>query len=283
MILVTGATGNVGSEVVKALAARGVPVKALAHNVEKAAALAGPGVEIVAGDFADPASLDAALAGVDHLFLLSPAAENQVEREGNVIEAAQRAGVAHVVKLSARGEGPDSPVPLLRNHAAIDRKLQESGLGWTILVANEFMQNLLGQAAAIKAGTIYLPLGQGQVSLVDTRDLGLAAAVLLTQPGHQAKKYLLTGPRSLSLPEVVETLSRVLGREVKYVDVPPEAASEAMLGMGISPWLVEQLLGLMAGWAAGNAASVTGDFQQITGQQARPLETFVRDYAGVFK
>ncbi|HEY3396288.1 MAG TPA: SDR family oxidoreductase [Armatimonadota bacterium] len=282
MILVTGATGTVGTELVKALAAQGAPVRALVHTPAKAATLAGPGVEIVAGDYLDAASLDAALVGVNHVFLLAPPAENQVAMETGVIAAAQRAGVEHVVKLAANGLSLDSPVALLRNHATIAETLRTSGLGWTLLVANEFMQNLLAQAAAIKAGTLYMPLGEGKVSLIDTRDVALAAAALLTQPGHQGKSYLVTGPAALSMQDVADILTQVLGRKISYVAVSPEAAQEALLGMGLPAWLVEQLLGLMAGWAAGNSEPVTTDFRQITGQEPRAFIQFVHDYAAVW-
>jgi uncharacterized protein YbjT (DUF2867 family) len=159
MILITGATGTVGGEVLRQVRqaaggerAPGGAVRVLVRNAAKAAGLRAPGIELVEGDLLDPRSLEAALTGVDRAFLLPPNDRRAGEGCRAFIEAAGVAGIRHVVKLSALNAGPEAPSAILREHAAVDDALVRSGLAWTILRPNSFMQNLLGQAAAIQTG-----------------------------------------------------------------------------------------------------------------------------------
>lgn len=283
MILVTGATGNVGSELVRQLSAQGARVRALVRNPARAAGLQLPNVEVVRGDLGEPASLDAALKGVERVFLLSSVDERQVELQGNVVAAARRAGVQHLVKLGAAGTSLDSPVAVGRAHAQTEKDIEASGIPYTFLRPTLFMQFMLTHAPTIQSqGAFYLPLRDGKVAMVDVRDIAAVAAAVLTRPGHEGKAYTVTGPEALSMDEAAATLGRVLGRPVKYVDVPPDAARQAMLAQGIPAWFVEDLLKLMDAFAAGYGAMVSPDVQAVTGAPGRTFEQLVRDFAPAF-
>src|SRR6266545_6267959 len=207
VILVAGATGHVGSQLVRLLAEGGTPARALIHSPDKAAPIQRLGLETALGDFEQTDTLDAAMAGCDHLFLLSPPSPRQPEQEQHVIDAARRAGVAHVVKLSAPGADPHAPVVFGRWHAQIEQYLAQSGLAHTLLRPGYFMQNFLMSAQPVaEQGVLYGMTGEGRVGYIDARDIAAVAARVLTSPGHQGTSYTLTGPESLSAAEVAERL-----------------------------------------------------------------------------
>src|SRR6266540_923692 len=207
VILVTGATGNTGSELVRLLAEAGAPARALVRSPGKAASIERLGLETALGDFERPDTLDAAMAGCDHLFLLSPPNPHQPEQEHDAIDAAKRAGVGHVVALSVLGSSPDASVPFGRWHGEIDRHLVESGLPYTLLLPSGFMQNFLASAQTVaEQGALYGMTGDSRTSYVDVRDVAAVAARVLTSPSHEGKAYALTGPEALSGAEVAEVM-----------------------------------------------------------------------------
>src|SRR5438132_4180182 len=173
---VTGATGTIGKDVVKELRGLGARFKVVARDPEKARKALG-NVEIAKGDLADRASLEAAFKGGTKLFLLGPPSPTQVADQHNAIEAAKRAEIQHVVRLSAIGAETGSKLSLGRWHGQTDEELRQSGLRWTILQPHSFMQNLLGQAGTIKQqGAIYGSFRDGRVALIDARDIARVAA-----------------------------------------------------------------------------------------------------------
>ena len=281
MILVIGGTGNSGSEIVEALAAKKTPFRMLARNPAKVA-VREAGVEVVAGDLTQRRSLDTAMKGIDRLLLLSPPVPNQVELETNVLEAAQQASVRHVVKLSAMTADPNAASRFPRMHGTIESKIRDSGLAWTFLRPTFFMQNLLGFAGMIKRGTIYQPAGTSKASFVDTRDIAAVAASALTEPGHEGKAYDITGPELLSYGDVAGIFSRVLGKPVKYQDIPPAAAKEAMVGMGIPEWNADGINELMDQMRGGAYAVVTRAVAEVGHKTPTTLEQFVRENAAAF-
>ncbi|MBI4397005.1 MAG: SDR family oxidoreductase, partial [Elusimicrobia bacterium] len=233
MILVTGATGTVGSEVVRRLSALGVPFRAMTRHPEKAARLrqiaGGTRLEVVKGDMARPETLDGAVAGVDAVFLLSEAHPRQVEMQGHIVNAAKRAGVRRMVKLSVLGADETSPLAVGRWHRTTEKQIESSGFSFTHLRPHYFMQNLLAYAPAIaKRGVFHAPLGDGKISLVDVRDIAAVAARVLTEKGHEGKAYDVTGPEAISFHEAAAKLSKALGREVAYRDVPADNAERGM-------------------------------------------------------
>jgi uncharacterized protein YbjT (DUF2867 family) len=284
MILVTGATGRVGSELVRQLSADGMPVRALVRDSSKAEAIAGPGVELAEGDLLDPASLDAALDGVDRLFLLTAFTPDQETPAANAIAAAKRAGNVHVVRMSAVGALEGSPFATGRGFARTEQLLQQSGLEWTVLQPNAFMQNLLGSAGAIAAeGVLYGTSGEGRIGTVDTRDVAAVARTVLTEPGHAGKTYLLTGPEALSYGDMAASLAAVLGREVRYVDVPPDRYEQTLLGFGLPEPLAADLRVLYDEiFRSGGGDLATTHVEDVTRRLPRSFEEFVRDHREAF-
>jgi len=283
VILVTGATGNTGSELVRLLAEAGAPARALVRSPEKAASIQRLGLEAALGDFEQPDTLDAAMAGCDHLFLLSPPNPHQPEQERNAIDAAKRTGVGHVVALSVLGSSPDASVAFGRWHGEIDRHLAESGLPHTLLLPSGFMQNFLASAQTVaEQGVLYGMTGETRVSYIDTRDVAAVAARVLTSPGHEGKAYALTGPEALSGDEVAERLSAATGRQVGAVDVPADTFRQALAGAGLPGWLVDRLIELNTMMGAGHAAGVTDEVATLLGRQPRTFAQFAAEHRAAF-
>lgn len=285
MILITGATGTTGREVVaelKRLGARGV--RALVRDPGRADFIREAGFETVAGDFERPETLDAALVGVERALLLTPPTPDTVSHHRDFINAATAAGVRRVVKLSAFGADADAPEGFGRWHGQSENLLKTSGLKWTILRPNFFMQNLLGQARQIAAtGSIHQPLGDARASFIDARDIAAVAARALTGEGHDGQTYTLTGPEALSYAEVAAKLSEASGRVINYVPVTPEQFRAGALAAGLPEWLVSALERLNELFASGRAAEVTDAVRRVGGKEPTTFEQFARDYAEAFR
>ncbi|HEV8044189.1 MAG TPA: SDR family oxidoreductase [Rubrobacter sp.] len=284
MILVTGSTGTNGGALVEELVALGAPVRAMVHTPQKAGSVEREGVEAVVADFDAPETLDAALEGADRAFLVTPPDPRQVEWERNFVDAANRAGVRHVVKLSVLGADEGAPVRFGRVHAESERHLEESGLAYTILRPGGFMQNSLAYAGSIASeGRFYAPLAEAKMAWIDVRDIAAVAARTLTEDGHEGKTYELTGPRAISNREIAEKLSAATGKPVEHVEVSLEDAREGMVGAGLPEWLADGLVELNREvYEPGYAADVTGGVAEVTGREPRGFEEFARDHAGAF-
>ena len=284
-ILVTGATGTVGSTLVEKLAAAKVPARALVRSPEKAAPIERLGLETTLGDLEKPETLRAALSGIEKVFLLSAPEERQAELQSNLIQAAKSAGVRHIVKLSAIGVGSGlESISLGRLHRKTEEEIERSGIAYTHLRPNGFMQNSFMFAHTIRAqGAFYAPLGDARVSYVDARDVSAVAFRALTEDGHEGQAYEITGPDALSYHDMARLFSSALGKEVKYVDVPMEAARSSMLGMGMQKWLVDALLELFNFYGEGRADQVTDVVRKVTGKEPITFAQFVRDHAQAFK
>jgi uncharacterized protein YbjT (DUF2867 family) len=284
MILVTGATGTNGSAVVERLAATGVRVRAMVRDPARAADLRFPSVEVVRGDLDEPGSLGPALADVSHAFYVAAVDRRYVAWFRNFLAAARRAGAPHVVKFSGLGAATDSPSELMRQHGETDAALAASGLPYTILQPNSFFQNLLWSAGTIKDhGAFYLPVRDARQSLVDVRDIADVAVAVLTGDGHEDRTYEITGRESLSYHDVADRLSAALGKPVRYVDVPPEAALDAMLTAGMPEWNARAVTELYGVFAAGHAARTTDVVERITGRKPITFAQFARDHADAFR
>jgi uncharacterized protein YbjT (DUF2867 family) len=282
MILVIGATGTNGREVAVRLAGAGRKVRALVRSPEKATDLGKAGIELARGDLDDPASLDAALRGVERAFIVTAVDRRCVGWFHNFFAVSKRAGTRHVVKFSGMGAG-DAGAEILRQHGETDAMLAASGVPYTILQPNSFYQNMLWSAGSIRErGEFYLPLRDARQSLVDVRDIAAVAVAVLTEGGHEGKTYEITGPASLSYADVAAILSKVLGKTVRYVDVPPEAAKQAMLASGLSEWNATAVTELYGVFATGRYARTTDAVERITGKRPISFEQFVRDNAAAF-
>jgi uncharacterized protein YbjT (DUF2867 family) len=278
-ILVTGATGSTGGALLTELLARGVPARAMVRTP----ADLGPGVEVVRGDFDDPAAVAAALAGVRRAYLVTPSSERAEEQQVRFVELAAAAGVAHLVVLSQLGAAADSPVRFLRYHAAVEQRVRELGVPYTFLRPNLFDQALLALAGPIAAeGRFFAPIGSAAVSSVDVRDIGAVAAAALTGAGHEHRTYTLTGPAALTHAGMAAALSAATGREVTFTDVPPDAFAAALTGV-LPPWQVDGLLEDYAHYARGEAAFVSPDVPDVLGRPAIDFARFARDHADRFR
>jgi uncharacterized protein YbjT (DUF2867 family) len=282
MILVTGATGNNGSEIVKQLSAAGASVRALVRNPAKAAAIKGPGVEIFEGDLGKPNTLDAALKGVDRVLLCSGFSPDEVDMQGNLIKAARRAGTPHLVKFSVLGANPTSACRILSDHGQIEKQVEASGLPYTHLRPNSFMQNLLAFAGSIKQGSSAMPAGDTRITTVDIRDIAAVAVKVLTEPGHEGKSYDITGPEPLSYADMAAKLSTVLGRPIQYVSVAPNDFKQGLMQWGVPEWMADGMNELYATYT-GYQTAVTDVIARVAKKQPTTFDQFARDFAGAFR
>ena len=284
MILITGASGTVGRTVLEEVRKSSKAFRAL-YRGEKDARNAPGGVNVVMGDFADKESLRRALDGVDTVFLVCSPIPQLVELESNVIDASREKGVKHVVLNSALGAG-DYTKSYPSWHRVVEEKLKASGLASTILRPNGFMQNIVTyNAPGIRAqGTFYAAMGKAKTSLIDVRDVGAAAAVLLKQPNtHAGTTYELNGPEAVSNDEIASRISRITGREVKYVDIPEEAQRKAMLDAGMPEWQVKALLELQEYYVSGKCAGPSDALANLLGRPPRRLDPFLEENKDSFR
>ncbi len=283
--LVIGATGRIGGDLVKALAARGEEVRALVRSSEKAATVQGHGVEAVVGDLERHETLEAALQGVDKAFLISGDSNRIAELHGNFVDTAKRAGVGHIVSMSILvAMMPDSPLALSKWHREADRHLIDSGIPYTLLRPAYFMQNVLMSTASIASdGILYGAMGDGKVGVIDARDIAEVAATVLTSGDHEGQSYVLTGPEVLSMADIAAKLSATLSKDVKYVNASPDDAKAGMVAMGMSDVIADAWVQLAQMVSMGAADMVTPTVKEITGVEPRSFDQFARDFAHVFK
>ena len=281
-ILVTGASGNIGRALVAQLSARGADFRVMSSRPGTAPA----GLREVQGDFTQRDSLEAAFAGVDTLFLLLPLVPGIEAMARNAVDAAKAAGVKHIVRSSGAGADARSPMSLARLHGEIDEAVMASGIPFTVLRPSSFMQNHLNfYAGSIQAASaVYAPRGEGAVGLIDVRDIAEVAALVLTEPAaHAGAVYTLTGGEALTDAQSVAAISRAVGREIRYVDVPEATAVEAMTQMGFAPSLIDWLMSLnhviKQGWAAG----LSDDVKRLTGHAPRTFDAFSREHAAAWR
>jgi uncharacterized protein YbjT (DUF2867 family) len=282
MILVTGATGTVGSEAVRLLSARHHPTRALIRDPSRVAhrdELADE-IEIVTGDFDRPDTLDAALDGIDTVILVSPAVPAQ---EIAVIDSAVRQGVAHIVKITNKASA-DSPVDRRRGQARIEAHLEAIGVAYTLLRSNAYLQNLLALAPMIQQTQGFtMSAGEGQVGMIDARDVAAAATAIATAPdAHAGRAYWLTGPDLITYTDIAKQLSAALGHEVEYRRILPDDHRVAIIRAGV-PEAVATSNALAFGLIAdGDAAWLTSDVATLTGTAPRSLHTFITEHAAAF-
>lgn len=280
-ILVVGATGNTGSGLVPALVAAGAQVRALVRDPAKGEALRKQGAEIVVADLSKPETLPAAVAGVDRIYLCLFNGPDQALHGRNLIAAARNAGRPHIVHHAASGSDRSR---IIRQVAEVEATLRASGLPWTILRPTFYLQNLMmAIPTVVSHGAIYLPMRTGRMAMTDVRDIVDVAARVLLEEGHEGKTYTLTTPETFTIAEFATALGSALGKEVKYVDAPPSAARESMIGMGMDPWIVDGYLELFEGFAENWGNKTSDDTQRVLGRSARGLAQFVADFGGAFR
>ncbi|MEE1798498.1 NAD(P)H-binding protein [Streptomyces sp. JV176] len=281
MILLTGVTGTVGRLVAERLATS-EPVRLLSRDPRRLAALAGPGTEVVGGDFADPASLAAALSGVRAAFLVTSDPLAPVHDE-HFVTAARRAGVAHVVKLSARAVAePDAEDLITRWQRSAEDLLRASGVGWTFLRPRAFMSNTLGWARSVRdEGVVRAFHGASPNATVDPRDIAEVAALALTGAVLPGRAHPLTGPAAISAAEQVAVLSGLLRRPLRLVELTRDQAYEGLLARWPRP-VADALLEGAVRQASGAKARVEPTVRTLLGRPARPYRAWARDHLPAF-
>ncbi len=284
MIVITGATGTVGREIIRQLSANKVGFLAVVRNPERARRVLGPDVDIIYGDYSNPGSLDTAFREATKVYLASPSDEHQVQNENNVVDAAVRAGVDHLVKLSVMGASPYSDIGFFRFHYLVEMYIKDVGLPYTFLRPNTFMQNLLGQAGSIMSqGRFYGSVNDGKVSWIDARDVASAATTALTTEGLIGQTFELTGPEALSFSDAARILSDVLDKPVEYVNMPDNAMKQAFLDRGLPEWRAEDYAEFQHLMAEGLGALISPDAERVLGRPPISFQQFAHDYAQAFQ
>lgn len=280
-VLVAGATGDVGGEVVRILVAAGVEVHALHRNPDQAAALAELGAEPTLGRLGEESDLRRVMSRADRLLLLTPPTAQQVDFERQLIASAQATHLRHVVRVSAADSNARSPVPWARAHAWADRRLAATDLAWTSLRPSAFIQNFVQQAAAIKRNVLPHTAGVGGVGWIDTRDVaGVAARVLLDGPAaHRRATYFLTGPESLTFHDVAERLTAGLGRKVRAVALPRPVYVGLLRAAGVDAFTAHGLAAQFADVVRHNVdIDTTWEVQRLTGTAPKTMNQWIEEH-----
>jgi uncharacterized protein YbjT (DUF2867 family) len=283
MILVTGASGNAGGAVVDELRKADAPFRAMYRSQEDAAK-APQGVASVIGDFSSIESMKRALTGMDSVYLVCSPIPELVDLESNVIDACQQSGIKHVVLSSSLGAA-DYPKSFPAWHRKVEDKLKASGLGFTILRPNSFMQNILAFIAPSvrEQGAFFAAMGEARTSYLDLRDIAAVAARVTKSLGeHRGKTYELNGPEAVTSAELAQRIARVCQSEVKFVDIPEGAQRNAMLGMGMPEWRVDALLDLQRYYTNGQGGEVTDVLAQLLERPPVSLDSFLEEYKDTF-
>jgi uncharacterized protein YbjT (DUF2867 family) len=275
-ILITGATGTVSGALLQSLAGT-ADVRVLVRDPAKAP----PGVQVAVGDLDDPATLDQAFKGVDGLWLLTAMGPQAPHASMNAVWAARKAGVGHVVRMSAIGAAHDAPTRNGRLHALSDVELAASGLDWTVIRPAFFMQNLFG---SVNGDTLYGGTGEGRLGMIDVRDIGDFAAAILRDPTpHKGRTYTLTGPASISLRDVSAELEQVYGTPIAYQPVTPDDAYRSMLTAGLPAWIAAVTREYLTAYARGWGDYTTSTFTDVTSRPGRSFADFARDHAALLR
>ncbi len=281
MILITGATGQVGSAALNVLVAAGAEVRAL---VRDPSAFAAPeGVQVVRGDFDDDTSMAYALERVAVMLLAGRDSPDSVSQHRRVLAQVRQAGVRHVVKLSAIGASPESPIALMREHHEIDEEVRKGPASWTLLKPHLYMQNLLRAANAVRReGRLAAPMGGNRFPLVDTRDVGAAAAMVLRRPAaHAGKEYALTGPVAVSYEEVAKALTAITDRAVTYEAVAPPEFEDRLRAAGMPEWRAYDLAHIASAYGASENIG-SPDLATLLGRQPGSLSEFLEDHRDAY-
>ncbi len=286
-VLVTGASGNVGQLVVRALSDEKVAVRGVVRRPESAAALRArdlPGVEVVVTDLADEQAVPALLDGIDAVFLVTANAADQLTQEQQVIRAAAAAGVQRLVKLSVGGAAPDAPLALARVHYAAEQELASSGLAYTVLRPGFFMDNLLQYIPWIDAsGQLPLPTGDGAMAMIHSQDIADVAAVELTSGLTGNRDLLLTGPEALSIDQALGRVGQIVGRPLSHIDSTREEFLRRYIEAGNTAEYAEDIATLYDGiLRPGYGAAITDTIEKTTHSAPRTIDDFARDHVADF-
>jgi uncharacterized protein YbjT (DUF2867 family) len=283
MILVTGATGTVGREVVRELIERNQRVRAMTRDPSKLKPGTVPqGVEVVTGDLDQPQTLGPVLHGVTKIFALS-SGPSIGKHDAALAQAAKAAGIRRLVKLSAETVADQPQQIIAKWHLAGEQAIKDAGLEWTFVRPGGFMSNALNWAHTIKAmGKVFAPMGDAKLAPIDPRDIAAVCAETLTRDGHAGKAYMLTGPEALTMSEQVACLGRAIDKPLTYVPVSDDVARENMTKAGMPPILVDAILELARNIRAGERAHVSPTVKEVTGRSGRRFADWAQEHRSAF-
>lgn len=280
MILVTGATGNVGSAIAKQLISAKVPLKIFVRDADKAAEMIGTdGYDTALGTFSDEAAFASALEGVEVVYMVtnqSDAFKADLER---MARQAKQAGIQRFVMLSAEGD-PESEIFFVRRTGELEAIVRDAELPWTFLRPDWFMQNFAGYVAM---GMVAFPEGPGKTSFVDVRDVAEVAIQALTETGHLHRTYRLTGPDGMTFSSAAERISAVLGREIPFVGITPDQMRDALLAQGAEQWYAEMNAEMTFAVRMGMSFNPSNDVEFLLGRKPRSIETYITDHADTMR
>ncbi|MFB7591865.1 NAD(P)H-binding protein [Streptomyces sp. NPDC056169] len=277
MILVTGATGNIGSALLKQLHARGAgPLRGLTRDAERA--VFPEGVEAVEGDFTEPASLKPVLEGVRSLFLVS-----RLGSDADILEAARQAGVEHVVLVSSVTVQTHPHLGPAGENLAVEQLLKASGMAWTILRPTQFASNALMWAASIRGHeTVRAPYAETALPTIHPADIAAVARVALTEPGHRGRTYALTGPEPVTARRQVEAIAAALGREIPFAEISRQEAHAQMAAV-FGAEAADAVLDVTGGDVNDELLMVRDTVSQVTGTPARTFQQWASENANAFR
>jgi uncharacterized protein YbjT (DUF2867 family) len=279
-ILLTGATGTIGTELAPRLAAHDmVELRVLVRDSEQVRDLQGKGVQVVQGTFEDEVSLRRALEGMDTLVLITPFGPTAADQAHAAIVLAQEAGTRRIVRLSVVRADPNGPSDSYRQHGRTDAEIQASGLAYSIVRPNTFMQTFFRpmMRTILSEGTFEATLGDGRFGGIDTRDIVDVFEQVLLSEAYDGQILTLTGPASLSLHDAARIFSHVLGRQITYVPVLSNETEQWFRARGVDGWYLEVLCDYSIAFRQNHQDFTTGDVERVTGHPARSLDTFVRE------
>ncbi|TLX86036.1 MAG: SDR family oxidoreductase [Thaumarchaeota archaeon] len=290
-ILVTGASGTVGSEVINQLssATADADIRAGAHSIEGIKKVVKSDiVEPIQIDYNKPDTLKDALKDIDRVFLLTPFQSDMEELSSNFLKEIENAGnIKQIVKLSVMGADSEPGIIGSRLHRQVEKMIENTGIPFTFLRPNFFMQNFVNffSQSIKEQDAFYLPAEDGKVSFVDVRDIASVAVQVLTKNNdgrHNGKAYVITGPEAISYGDVARILSEQLRKKISYVNISEDDARKGMKGTGGDDWTINYLMELFNIIRMGYLSEVSSVTEEVTGRSAISLSQFAKDYSGAF-
>jgi uncharacterized protein YbjT (DUF2867 family) len=276
-ILVTGSTGTVGSRVMKKLAEHHSMVRAAVHSRSEAAGSS----DVVRMDYNVQETVRNALRDVDKVFLVTPLEENMVEMTERFVEEASRAGVNHIVKLSVLGASMHTLLGMM--HREAERVIEDSGIAYTFVRPNFFMQNYFGMANTIKSkGEFYSPMANAKASMVDANDVANVIVASLLEHDHEGYTYEITGSEAFTNHDAAKVFSQVLGKKVAFINITDDHARESMRGSGMGEWITKALLELYSISRENHMANVSKSVEHVTGKKPKTFSDFVKENSQFF-
>lgn len=278
-ILVTGATGTIGTETLRILGQRGTAgVRALVRDTEKAPLVAAHGVEPAIGTFEDRPALDAALSGIKTVVLITPASPEAEKQASSVVETAKAAGAQRIVRISAIKADTKGPTNSTRAHGRTEEEIAASGLSHVFLRPNLFMQNMFMAADQIgQQGQFSFAMGAGKMGMIDTRDIAACAAECALSERWDGQTLELTGPKAISYTDAAGILEELSGKPIEYVPMAPENMYAMIEAAGWGEWMAALARDYGNAYASGWGEFTTTNVEKITDRPPRPFETFAKE------